>query len=500
MPTEYIATILIYTGIFFVWFFLSKILYDFILTWKQKELDKRIDDTTKQAREIIEKAEKQYQEILKTAQVETEKRIQNVEKIEERVLQKEEKLEAKLEWLEKEKEKIYQKQEEADKIILEQKNILTHLSGLSPDEAKTKLFDIIEQENKTEIVNFINKFKSIKQEEAQKEACDIIARVLPRVGMTEVNEFTLTTVDIPSEETKWKIIWREWRNISFFERVTWVELIIDDTPMVVKLSSYDPEKRYVASETLKKLLKDWRINPVYIEKYHKEISLSLGSMFLDKWKQALSDLNLSMMKPEIVQMIWQYYLRYSYGQNLLTHSIEVARLSEMLANELWLDWVLAKKAWLLHDIWKLTSVWNWEWHAKLGWDILRQYWFDDVVVNAAEAHHFDIPLTHPISRIVAAADAISAGRPWARFNTKDFFTERMWNLEKLIMSLPWVDKTFIMQAGREIMVFVNPETIDDLNMEKLVKEVWEKIESQLDYPWAIRVVAIRESKVAHYLR
>lgn len=508
---NFYLNILLYLFFFTGGFIVAKIVFEFVFTKRKKELECRVSDAQNQYKFLLEKAEKDSKDLitrsqseaenrLKTADVEVDRRMKNIERLEEKVTQKEEKLESKMEQLEKEKEKIYVKEEELWSLINEQKTILSKISKLSPEEAKDMLFEAIENENKQEIVDFVNKFKTIKQEESMKEAWAILAKVLPRVWMNEVSEFTLATVEIPSEDIKWKIIWREWRNISYFERITWVELLIDDTPLVVKLSSFDPEKRFIASETLKKLIKDWRINPIYIEKYHKEISLWLSDILLDKWKEALSILNLGMMKPEIVKMIGQYHLRYSYWQNLWIHSIEVARLAEALANEIGLDWQMAKKAWLLHDIWKITTAWNGEAHAKIWADILRQHWFDEIVINAAESHHYDVPLTHPISRVVAAADAISASRPWARFNTKDFFTERMANLEKLILSLNWVDRVYIMQAWREIMTFVNPGIVDEISVEKLVKEIAAKIESQLDYPWVIRVVAIRETKVVDYLR
>lgn len=206
-----------------------------------------------------------------------------------------------------------------------------------------------------------------------------------------------------------------------------------------------------------------------------------------------------MMKPDVMRMIWQFHLRYSYGQNLWIHSIEVARIAESLALEMGLDGLLAKRAGLLHDIGKVVAA-NGQSHTKIGAEVLRKYWFDDVIVNTAEAHHYDVPITHPIWWIVTTADALSAGRPWARFNTKAIFVEKMSELEKLISGVPWVDKVHIMQAGREIMIFVNPSEVDDLWVEKLIKEVAIRVEDQLDYPGIIRVVAIRETKVIDYLR
>lgn len=478
---------------------IGKVIYQIYLNRKEQKLEDKIKEAEQKAAGIIEKAEKNAGNITQNAQRESDKKMQKIDYLEKILLKKEEKLDSKLENIEVEKEKIIKKQEEVNIIIEKQKSTLSQVAQMSVEEAKSKLFDMVEKEYQEELVKFINKFKTIKQEEAEKEASNIVSNILPKVSVDIVSEFTVTNIDIPSEDTKWKIIWREWRNISYFERLTWVELIIDDTPLTVKISSFDPEKRYIAAETLKILIKDWRINPVYIKKVLDDITKSLPDLYKKKWEEALSALNLPLMNPELVRMIWQFHIRYSYGQNLLIHSMEVARISENIANELGIDWILAKKAWLLHDIWKLTS-WNWQAHSKVGADLLRKYGVDKIIINAAEWHHYDEPLTHPIGRIVAAADAISAWRPWARFNTKELFIERMTNLEKLIWSIQWIEKVYIMQAWREIMVFANPEQIDDLSLEKLVKEIWTRIEWQLDYPWVIRIVAVRETKVVDYLK
>lgn len=469
-------------------------------------LKSKIDEANKTSAWILEEANRKSIEISqeikewrKLLEQEKEKVARNFEKTEEKLQHKEERLEKKEEQLDLKISEMSEKKEELEEVIKEQRSKLTQLSNLTEQEAKDKLFDIVKSDNEKDIVAFIDKFKTIKEEESKYKAVEIISKVLPRVAMTEISEFSVSTVDLPTEDTKWKIIWREWRNIAFFERLTWVELLIDDTPLAVKLSSFDSEKRFIATETLRRLIKDWRINPIYIEKIFKAVEAWMDEIHMEKWKEALTVLNLPMMKPDIVKFIWKFNLRYSYGQNLWIHSIEVARISELLANEFWLDWILAKKAGLLHDIWKIIA-WNWEAHAKVWWDLLRKYWFNDIIVNSAEWHHFDVELNHPISWIVTAADAISAWRPWARFNTKELFIERMWNLEKLITSITWIDKVYIMQAWREIMVFVDPWVISDLNLEEVVKNIWERIEWQLDYPWVIRIVAIRESKVTSYLR
>jgi len=247
-------------------------------------------------------------------------------------------------------------------------------------------------------------------------------------------------------------------------------LIVDDTPLVVRISSFDSEKRYIAAMTLQKLIKDGRINPFYIEKTYNEVVADMGNLLIEKGKEALAMLNIPMMKPELVKMIGQFYLRYSYGQNLWQHSIEVAKISEAIAAEFGLDPTLAKKAGLFHDIGKIIATTG-QSHSAIGAETLKKMGMDPVIINAAESHHYDVPIEYPIAWIVAAADAISASRPGARFNTKELFIEKMSELEKLIYEIPGIDKVHIMQAGREIMVYVNPKEISDTEVETLLKDI-----------------------------
>ena len=419
--------------------------------------------------------------------------------MEERLLKKEEKLEKKIEELERQKQILKDKEVQLDALIKQEELKLSEIANLTPEQAKQMLFEKIEKESEEDISRVLSKYRQLLQSQVKEEASMLIAKILPRVSSDLVSEFTVTTIDIPDESIKWRLIWREGRNIQAFERITWVELVIDDTPLIVRLSSYDPEKRFLAEYTLKNLIKDGRINPIYIQKTYEKVKQEKRDIFRKIGEETLNELNLPMMHPDIVEMIWKMKLRYSYWQNLLIHSIEVAKISELIANELWFDWQLAKKAGLLHDIGKLL-VESWEAHAKIWADFLRKYNVHPIIIEAAESHHFDIEPTHPISWIVAAADAISASRPWARFNTKDLFIERLSNLEKLILSINGVEKVYIYQAGRQIIVFVNPEQVSDLDLKQMIDKIASKIEWQLDYPWMIRVIVIRESKVSSFLK
>lgn len=473
------------------------------LTEKQLRYKKKMERVKEIEEEMLDEAKKKAEVILEQAEVKAQKiedqRLAKMEEIQNRLLLREEKMDQKLEKLEEEKMKIVEKQREADQLIDQQKMKLSEIAGIKPEEAKQQIMERIEAEHQEELIRYIEKFKTIKAEEARKEAAIIISQALPKVAADTVSEFTSKMIDLPSEEFKGKLIGREGRNISLFEKLTGVELLIDDTPLSVRISSFDCEKRFVAAKTLELLIKDGRINPFYIEKVFNQVTADLQTTLMEKGKEALTVLNIPMMKPEVVRAIGQFFLRYSYGQNLWIHSLEVAKTSEMIAIELGLDPALAKKAGLLHDVGKVLAGAG-ESHTKVWADMLRKWWMDPVIVNAAESHHYDVEMTHPISWIVAAADAMSASRPGARFDTKEFFIEKMGELEKLIREVEGVEKVHIMQAGREIMVFVNPKMISDLQVERLLQTVGKKIEEQLDYPGIIRLTALRETKLIQYLR
>ena len=497
-----ITTLLVVWGVIIWaigWFFG----YKKTMTEKALKFKERMARAKEIEEEILEEAKKKWEQRIAEAEKKAEKieeqRLAKMEEIQNRLLDREEKMEQRLEKLEEEKKKVLDLRQQAEDVVKQQMDKLEEIWKLSAKEAKEQIFAMIEKEQASEIERFVEKYKTIKAEEAENEAAKIIVQSLPKLATQNIDEFTTKTVDLPNEEFKWKLIWREWRNISFFEKTTWVELIIDDTPWCVKLSSFDHEKRFIAAQTLEKLVKDGRINPAYIEKIYNQVVADLDQTFVEKWKEALNILNLPMMNPEIVKTIWQFFLRFSYGQSLWQHSVEVARIAEAIAIEVWLDPIMAKKAWLLHDVGKILST-TWESHTKLWADLLRKWWMDSIIINAAESHHYDVAMTHPISWVVAAADAMSASRPGARFDTKELFIEKMWELEKLITEVNGVDKVHIMQAGREIMVYVDPKGVADQDVEKVLEEIWIKIEDQLDYPGIIRISWIRETKIIQYLR
>ena len=318
------------------------------LTQKAIQFKERMAKAKEIEEEMIEQAKKKVESLLQQADEKAQKiedqRLQKMDVIQNRLIAREEKMDEKLEKLEQEKGKLSEKQKEMDDAIQQQVTKLSELAKLSKEEAKQQLMNQIETEYQGDFTAFMEKLKKLKKEEADKEAAMIVSRALPRVAVDSVGEFTTKTVDLPNEDFKGKLIGREGRNISYFEKMTGVELIVDDTPLVVRLSSFDSEKRYIASHVLERLVKDGRINPFYIEKNYNQVVSELDNLYSDKGKEALTMLNLPMMKPEIVKMIGQFYLRFSYGQNLWQHSIEVAKISEAIASELGLDSTLAKKA------------------------------------------------------------------------------------------------------------------------------------------------------------
>lgn len=318
------------------------------LTQKALEFKEKMARAKEMEEEIIEQARQKAEQVRiqmeeKMAKLE-EARMEKLDQIETRLAAREEKMDEKLNKLEQERESLKNKEKEIETVIKQQNDKLSEIAKLSTEEAKDQLFENIQKLYEEDIKKFVDKFKTIKKEEAEKEAAQIIARALPKMASESVGEFTTILVDIPNEDLKGKLIGREGRNIAYFEKLTGAELIIDDTPLVVRLSCYDHEKRFVAKTTLERLVKDGRINPFYIEKIYNDVVANFEKIMTEKGEEALTMLNLGMMKPEIVRMIGQFTLRYSYGQNLRNHSIEVAKISEAIAKEMGLSTDLAKKA------------------------------------------------------------------------------------------------------------------------------------------------------------
>lgn len=474
------------------------------------------------ADEIIEKAkaegEKKKLEIIVSAKDEAEK-IKNetdrqirqkrseLQKQERRLLQRELSIEKRQEGIEK-KEKALQAREEM--IAETQKEIellkeqelrdLERIASMTTDEAKNMLISNIEAEAKREATAKLYEIEMELKEEADKKAREIISLAIQRCASDEVASSTVTVVNLPSEEMKGRIIGREGRNIRTIEMLTGVDLIIDDTPEVVVLSSYDPIRREIARLSLEKLIQDGRIHPARIEEMVEKAQQEVESRIKEEGEKAIFEAKITRVHPEIVRALGRLIFRTSYGQNVLQHSREVSRLASMMASELGIDPTLAKRAGLLHDMGKALDYDAEGPHALLGAEFARKYNENEIVVNAIASHHGEETPNSVEAVLVQAADAISAARPGARKETLEAYIKRIKRLEELAVSFEGVEKAYALQAGREIRVIVQPEKLDDLSSFELARELAKKIEDDLEYPGQIRVIVIRETRAVEYAR
>ena len=474
------------------------------------------------ADEIIEKAkaegEKKKLEIIVSAKDEAEK-IKNetdrqirqkrseLQKQERRLLQRELSIEKRQEGIEK-KEKALQAREEM--IAETQKEIellkeqelrdLERIASMTTDEAKNMLISNIEAEAKREATAKLYEIEMELKEEADKKAREIISLAIQRCASDEVASSTVTVVNLPSEEMKGRIIGREGRNIRTIEMLTGVDLIIDDTPEVVVLSSYDPIRREIARLSLEKLIQDGRIHPARIEEMVEKAQQEVESRIKEEGEKAIFEAKITRVHPEIVRALGRLIFRTSYGQNVLQHSREVSRLASMMASELGIDPTLAKRAGLLHDMGKALDYDAEGPHALLGAEFARKYNENETVVNAIASHHGEETPNSIEAVLVQAADAISAARPGARKETLEAYIKRIKRLEELAVSFEGVEKAYALQAGREIRVIVQPEKLDDLSSFELARELAKKIEDDLEYPGQIRVIVIRETRAVEYAR
>lgn len=474
------------------------------------------------ADEIIEKAkaegEKKKLEIIVSAKDEAEK-IKNetdrqirqkrseLQKQERRLLQRELSIEKRQEGIEK-KEKALQAREEM--IAETQKEIellkeqelrdLERIASMTMEEAKNMLISNIEAEAKREATARLYEIEMELKEEADRKAREIVSLAIQRCASDEVASSTVTVVNLPSEEMKGRIIGREGRNIRTIEMLTGVDLIIDDTPEVVVLSSYDPIRREIARLSLEKLIQDGRIHPARIEEMVEKAQQEVESRIKEEGEKAIFEAKITGVHPEIVRALGRLIFRTSYGQNVLQHSREVSRLASMMASELGIDPTLAKRAGLLHDIGKALDYDAEGPHALLGAEFARKYNENETVVNAIASHHGEETPNSIEAVLVQAADAISAARPGARKETLEAYIKRIKRLEELAVSFEGVEKAYALQAGREIRVIVQPEKLDDLSSFELARELAKKIEDDLEYPGQIRVIVIRETRAVEYAR
>ncbi len=389
---------------------------------------------------------------------------------------------------------IQEKDAKMESILKEQVELLEKISGYSKEKAKELIMKRVEEDMSKEITVFIKEKENEAKLEADRKAKEYLVSSMQRYANDVTNEQTVSTIELPSDEMKGRIIGREGRNIRTIEAITGVDLIIDDTPEVIVLSSFDPLRREIAKTTLEALIKDGRIHPARIEELYDKVCEDYKTIIKEKGEEALFELNLTKIAPEIVELLGKLHFRTSYGQNALKHSIEVGHLAGILASELGENVALAKRAGLLHDLGKAIDFEVEGSHVELGAEIAKKYGEDATVINAIESHHDDKPKLSVIAELVQIADALSAARPGARNDSLENYIKRLEELEEIGNEFPGVEKTYAMQAGRELRVIVKPDEIDDLTSYKMARDIKDKIEEKLQYPGTIKVVVIRETR------
>ena len=470
-----------------------------------------IDDAVKTAEakkkesllEIKEESIKNKNELEK----ETKERRSELQRYEKRVLSKEEALDKKSEAIERreagftaKEEELRQREAKVEELSQQRVQELERISGLTSEQAKEYLLKTVEEDVKHDTAKMIKELEAQAKEEADKKAKEYVVTAIQRCAADHVAETTISVVQLPSDEMKGRIIGREGRNIRTLETLTGVELIIDDTPEAVVLSGFDPIRREVARIALEKLIVDGRIHPASIEEMVEKAQKEVDTMIREEGEAAALEVGVHGIHPELIKLLGRMKFRTSYGQNALKHSVEVAQLSGLLAGEIGLDVRLAKRAGLLHDIGKSIDHDVEGSHIQIGVDLCRKYKESPTVINAVEAHHGDVEPETLIACVVQAADTISAARPGARRETLETYTNRLKQLEDITNQFKGVDKSFAIQAGREIRVMVVPEQVSDADMVLLARDIAKQIEFELEYPGQIKVNVIRESRVTDYAK
>lgn len=473
---------------------------------------KRVVDLAKVEAENMKKEEifKAKEEIMnsrKELDQEIKERRSEVQKQESRMIQKEENLDRRSENLEKKErdlDKEYQslenQKEEVNKVYEKQVEELQKIASLSKDEAREYLLNEMDKEITTEKAKLIRELKQKAKEDANKNAKEIISYAVQKCAADHTSETTVSIVSLPSDEMKGRIIGREGRNIKALETLTGIDLIIDDTPEAVILSGFDPLRREVARIALEKLIDDGRIHPAKIEEMVEKAKEELNTIIKEEGERAALETGVNNLHPDIIRLLGKLKYRTSYGQNVLSHSIEVSNLARIMAEELGLDAKRARRAGLLHDIGKALDHDMEGTHVQIGVDILKKYKENPLIINAVEAHHGDVEPQTLEAVLVQAADAISASRPGARRETLEAYIKRLENLESIADSFDGVEKSFAIQAGREVRIIVKPDRITDDQMTVLARDVSKRIEDEMDYPGQIKVNIIREKRVVDYAK
>ncbi len=487
-----------------------------------KEVETKVGNADEKARNIIDEAIKtaeakkregllEIKEESIKAKNDLDKEIKErrteISRSERRIQQKEENIDKKTDAIERKEQSLAAREEDLAKQKKEIASLneqrlqeLERISGLTSEQAKEHLLKIVEEDVKHETAVMVKELEQRAREEADKKAKEIVVGAIQRCAADYVSETTVTVVQLPGDEMKGRIIGREGRNIRTLETMTGVDLIIDDTPEAVVLSSFDPVRREVARIALEKLIVDGRIHPAKIEETVEKAQKEVEAMLKEEGENATLEVGVHGIHPELVKLLGRLKYRTSFGQNVLKHSIEVAHLSGLIASEMGLDIRMAKRAGLLHDIGKAVDQDREGSHVQLGAELCRKYKEGPVVLNAVESHHGDVEPTSLISCIVQAADTISAARPGARRETLETYTTRLKQLEEITNNFKGVDKSFAIQAGREVRVMVVPEKVTDSDMVLMARNIAKQIEAEMQYPGTIKVNVIRESRVTDFAK
>ena len=453
--------------------------------------------------EAKEEAHRQRNDLEK----EIRERRNEIQKSERRLIQKEESIDRKLENIEKKEESIINKeksitnkQQEMDKVLKRQLDELEKISGYSTEHAREIILQKVEKEARSDAAALYKDIESKAKEDADKKAKEIITGAIQRCAADHVAESTVSVVPLPNDEMKGRIIGREGRNIRAIETLTGIDLIIDDTPEAVILSGFDPVRREIARLSLEKLIVDGRIHPARIEEMVEKSEREVKAIIKEAGEQATFDVGIHNLHPELVKLLGRLKYRTSYGQNVLKHSVEVAQLAGLMAGELGLDVTLAKRAGLLHDIGKALDHEREGTHVDIGIEVLRKYKESEAVINGMAAHHGDYEPKSIEAVLIAAADALSAARPGARRETLESYIKRLQKLEEIANTTEGVDKSFAIQAGREIRIIAKPDEVGDDAIGLLARDISKKIESELEYPGQIKVNVVRETRAVDYAK
>ena len=460
-----------------------------------------------EAQRITDEAEEKSDRLLEESRGDAKEQIEKLKKTEERLIKKEELLDSRQGDIDREVESLKAKTEEvqgvkekAEALVLEREEKLQKISGLTEEQAKEALLALIEKQSEEDLLIRMQKLEQEGEDKLEKKAQEILTTSVQRLANNVSSDMMATSVTIPSDEIKGKVIGKEGRNIKAFEKAAGVEVIVDDTPGAITISSFDPVRRQVARVALEKLVADGRIQPARIEDEVKKAQDQINKIIKEKGEQAAYECGVYNLDPRIVSILGRLYFRTSYGQNVLQHSIEMTHIAGMIAEEIGADVAIAKAGALVHDIGKAIDHEVSGTHVEIGRRILQKFGADPRIVKAMEAHHEEYPYETLESHIVQAADAISGARPGARRDSVENYIKRLQELEAIATSFNGVEKAYAIQAGREIRIFVEPEKVSDLEAKKMAREIAVRIENELKYPGEIKVNVIRENRITEYAR